>query len=394
MKTYRLNTSGCWQMLEENIFPFWLDKMVDQENGGFYGKINGRGIVENEASKSVILNARILWTFSKAFRVIGRRDYKVMADRAFDYIKKHFHDSCHNGYWWTVDFNGEPEDRKKQIYAQSFVLYGFSEYYKISREESVLQASIELYRLIENRSWDNELGGYIEAFAEDWQVLNDVRLSAKDLNATKTMNTHLHVLEAFTNLHRIWPDKELKESLSRLIRLFENRFISKEGHLILFFDDQWRSLTSRYSYGHDIEFSWLYQEAVLEVGDNVWQRSSTKYSETMASSSIEGLDIDGGLFHEGENGQVVDFSKEWWPQAEALVGLVNIWQQTGNDYYFNVAEKVWQFIQKKLVDPEGEWFWGLDRNGKIDYSKEKAGPWKCPYHNSRAMFELLSRLPD
>jgi cellobiose epimerase len=389
-----LETSNCWQMLEDKILPFWEQRMVDKEDGGFYGKIDGRNQVVEAAPKSIILNARILWTFSKAFRIVGKRQYKSLSDRAYQYIMHFFHDETQGGFYWSVDHKGQPQECKKQIYAQAFVLYAFSEYFLINKKEAVLDQCKEIYEIIEKHSFDHVRNGYLEAFTSDWLKLEDQRLSEKDLNAAKTMNTHLHILEAYTSLHRIWRSEKLLKSLENLIRLFENKFVSDENHLHLFFDQDWNLLSENYSYGHDIEFSWLYQEAILETGDSVWVRDSQELAESLVVSALEGLDRNGGLCQEGESGRVVDRSKEWWPQAEALVGLVNIWQQTHNDYYMNIAGKIWNFIDSRLVDPEGEWYWGLTKDNSIDRVSEKAGPWKCPYHNSRAMFELLSRLPE
>ncbi len=394
MSHFPLNTSACWQMLEENILPFWIDKMPDKENGGFYGRISGRNKLDKKADKSIILNSRILWTFSMAFRVIGKRSYKEMADRAYEYLVNKFYDNEHKGFYWSLSFEGVPTETKKQSYAQSFVIYSLTEYYKISREPEVLSLCKQTFEALESCGFDHTNNGYYEAKSRDWSALKDQRLSDKDMNACKSMNTHLHILEAYSNLITIWPDQNLKDRLQNLIKIFDEKIISEEGHLKLFFEDDWTVLSTNYSFGHDIECSWLYQEAVERLGDSVRERNVNEMVEKMVVAGLEGLDRDGGLMHEGSDGAIINSSKEWWPQAEALVGLVNVWKNTSNDYYLNVAQKIWQFINQKLLDPAGEWYWGLDEQGKTEVTMDKAGPWKCPYHNSRAMLELLHRLPE
>ncbi len=375
------------------ILCFWSVKMVDNEHGGFYGKMTGNNVLVPDSDKGVVLNARILWTFSAAYKQIGMADHKSLADRAFQYIMDHFIDLEYGGVVWMVDSKGKVRDRKKQIYAQSFVIYALVEYYKISKSNSALQSAKDIFRLIETHAFDSVRNGYFEARDREWQGLDDVRLSEKDLNAEKTMNTHLHILEAYTNLLRVWKDERLKLQLRNLIELMMGPFLSDSSHFHLFYDKDWNLLSHEVSYGHDIEGSWLLCEAAEVLGDEKLFMKVSDVAIKMVDAALEGIDSDGALMNEGNNNAVIDTDKHWWPQAEALVGLVNAWQLTKEDKYLLQVISTWDFIKNHLIDPEyGEWHWRVSRTGQNDFKEDKAGPWKCPYHNGRAMIEIMNRI--
>jgi cellobiose epimerase len=376
--------------LQDNILHYWATKMIDHRNGGYFGRRNGYDELDEKADKGVILNTRILWTFSQATREFSQ-EYRPYADRAFHYLRQFFFDQEKGGVYWMVDCDGRPVNTKKQIYAQAFAIYALAEYYLATKNEESLALAIGLFRLIEKYSFDNIYNGYLEAFDRDWQLLEDLRLSDKDANEKKTMNTHLHVLEAYTNLYRCWRKPELAIQLQNLIELFRHRIINSDLHFGLFFDDQWNVKSKEISFGHDVEGSWLLHEAAEVLGDHHLIQETGQIAVRMVDTAVaQGLDADGGLMNEAH-----DADKHWWPQAEALVGLINAWQLTGDQDYFDKTLKVWNFIQKRLIDRKnGEWFWRVNREGVVNFSEDKAGPWKCPYHNGRAMLELLKRLPN
>ncbi|MCR9254148.1 MAG: AGE family epimerase/isomerase [bacterium] len=366
--------------------------MVDHENGGFYGRIDGHNKLDAKANKSIILNTRILWTFSAAYQNNQSIEYKRMADRAFHYILNHFEDTKYGGFYWELDFQGNVVDHKKQTYAQSFAIYALSEYYKISKDTRSLELAKRTFQLIETNAFDVDKNGYQEALSQSWQKLDDVRLSEKDMNATKTMNTHLHILEAYTNLFRIWKSELLEAQLNNLIELMSSTFISEDYHLHLFFDDNWTLLSDEISFGHDIEASWLMHEAAEVLGKEELLMDIEVLAVKMVDSIMPGIDHDGGLMNEANPKGLVDTDKHWWPQAEALVGLYNAYQLTSNFDYLTQLNRIWDFTKTNLIDPEGEWHWRVDRNGVVIRDEDKAGPWKCPYHNSRAMLELITRI--
>ncbi len=381
----------CINVLNDNILSFWSRKMVDPM-GGFYGRIDGQGKLHEQADKAVILNTRILWTYSAAYQITGNPKHKLMADRAYEYIAKYFIDFKNGGVFWSVDNQGQVVSDKKQTYAQAFAIYALSEYHKINEYKRAKDFCLRIFELMEEHTYDVLNNGYLEALSAQWGKLADVRLSDKDMNADKTMNTHLHVLEAYTNLYRIWPDQKLKGRLKNLIEVMLDRFVNDQGHFNLFFTDKWELLSHEISFGHDIEGAWLLCEAAEVLGDEELIERVNQIAIKMTDAALKGLDTDGGLMNEAGPDGITDDDKHWWPQAEALVGLINAWQITGNEEYMVQMKRVWTFIRTYIMDKDGEWHWKVNRHGDIDYQEDKAGPWKCPYHNGRAMIEIMNRL--
>ena len=384
------------ELLKElvNILTYWENHTIDHDSGGFYGKINHYNHIVKDAPKGVVLNTRILWTFSAAYNHLKKKEYLQIASRAFEYIKDNFYDREYGGLIWEVDHEGNPLNTRKQIYAQGFGIYGFSEYFKASKDMSSLELAQSLFKEIELNSFDSEYGGYVEALNRDWSPLEDMRLSEKDANFPKSMNTHLHILEPYTNLYRVWKDDRLRQQIRGLIRVFLDRIINKQTyHFNLFFEMDWTVRSSIISYGHDIEGTWLLSEAALEIEDEGLLKEVNATAVKMTDAVImEGLDKDGGIFYE-KDGIHLDSDKHWWPQAEAMVGFINTWQITGDKKYLEHALNAWRFIKKNVLDKvNGEWFGRVNRSGVPVDTEDKAGFWKCPYHNSRACIEIINRL--
>ncbi len=380
--------------LTNNILPFWSGKMIDRENGGFFGQMKGDGQLVPEADKGGILNARILWSFSSAYLQEKNPHYLEMAGRAKNYILNHFFDPEFGGTYWTITFDGKPRDTKKQIYSQAFFIYAFTEHYRASGETSSLQTAIELFRLIEKYSFDRELNGYLEAYSRDWNLLEDLRLSEKDENEKKTMNTHLHVLEAYTNLFRVWKDEGLERQLRNLILIFTEKIVNPNTkHLDLFFDENWDSKAAIVSYGHDIEASWLIDEAARVLGDQDLLAEVQQICIGIANAACEGLQPNGSLIYELDKSKShLDTDRHWWVQAEGVAGFLNVYELTGNDEWLLKARNCWKFISENLIDREGgEWFWSISDSGTANRKEDKAGFWKCPYHNSRMCLEVMAR---
>ena len=381
----------------ENILSWWMKMTIDHENGGFYGKIDHGNKVSPQAAKGAVLNSRILWAFSSAYNLTHERKYLDIAGRAFRYIRDHFIDKEFGGVYWTVKFNGEPLNTRKQIYAIAFAVYGLTEYFLASQDETAKQMAVELYDLIVSKSYDTKHGGYIEALTRDWKQIEDFRLSDKDANEKKSMNTHLHLLEAFTNLYRISHSEQLRDRVVELIRIFLDRIIDhKTNHLFLFFDDMWQVRSNVISYGHDIEAAWLIQEAAETVREDSLFDDVSRISVKIAEAAAQGLDSDGGLWYEYDlEAKHLFKQKHSWPQAEAMIGFFNAWQITGNDKFLKKSLASWQFAKNFLIDRElGEWYWGVNADHSPMLAEEKVGIWKCPYHNSRACMEIMRRVQN
>jgi mannobiose 2-epimerase len=377
--------------LVDDILPYWIRKTVDNENGGFYGRIDGREHLHKQANKGVVMNARILWTFSAAYRIERNPLYLEMAERAFRYILNHFVDKEYGGVYWELDYLGNPVNTRKQIYAQGFALYGFSEFYRATNQPEALEEAINLFKLLEKYAYDPEYGGYWEARNRDWQPIEDMKLSARDANVPKSMNTHLHILEPYTNLLRVWQDPALIKAHEQLIRVFCRHIISAETHhLILFFDEQWNSRSEMISYGHDIECAWLLYEAAEVLGNEELTAQVKPVSMAVVEAAYEGLQTDGSLIYESE-GSHFDNDRHWWIQAETVVGSSYAYKISGDTKYLNIAQKNWEYIKNHILDKEnGEWVWSAYPDGAQNHTDDKAGFWKCPYHNARMCMEMMS----
>ena len=396
-----ISKSEARVLLEANILSFWQERMVDNQQGGFYGRIDGYNVLHPDAEKGAVLNARILWTFSAAARVLNNTPYRILAARAYDYLMQRFMDREQGGVYWSLNADATPLDTKKQTYAIAFAIYGLAEYVRLTNNQEALNAAIRLFEDLEAHAykWDNEKiskckNGYGEALTRDWQPIADMRLSEKDENGVFTMNTHLHVLEAYTNLYRVLKNvqrddvqgtkERITKQLRTLIDIFANRiFDPATGHLMLFFDEKWQPSNTHTSPGHDIEAAWLLHEALEVFGDEELLNQTLPVIHSLAQAAEE---------------NIMD-EKEWWCYAEAVVGYIDQWKlyqeekPIESNINLELAETAFHYIQTHLMDREnGEWFWTILPDGTPDRTHDKAGFWKCPYHNSRMCIEIIERL--
>jgi mannobiose 2-epimerase len=381
--------------LSNNLLPFWLNKSTDNENSGFVGWMSNEGIIDTVSPKGLILNARLLWTFSALYRFNKDERCRDMAGRAYNYLETYFWDSQQGGVFWQVDYQGNLLDDTKKIYGQAFYIYALSEYFLAFSEQAALDRAVELFSLIESASHDDNNGGYIEVCNRNWSIADDSRLSDKDMDEKKSMNNHLHILEAYTNLYRIWPDGRLKGRLNELLELFTTHIIdSNTGHMNHFFDENWNPKSQNYTFGHDIEASWLLCEAAEILEDrNITSRIKNLSLHLARITLTEGIDKDSGLCYEGQDGKVTDPNREWWPQAEAVVGFLNAHQFCREESFLTAAGKSWDFITNYIVDKKhGDWFWRIDSNGHPDTNEPKVSQWKGPYHSVRMYLEATRRL--
>ncbi|MDE6460699.1 MAG: AGE family epimerase/isomerase [Paramuribaculum sp.] len=377
--------------LNNNILPYWLEKMRDDEDGGFFGRRDSTDTLVPGADKGAIMNARILWTFSAAYLATGRKDCLEAATRAKDYILNHFIDKENGGVYWALKADGSVSDDKKQFYAIAFTVYGLAEYYRATGDKGALDAAVSLFRAIEEHSRDRVKGGYREAATRTWEPIEDMRLSEKDENFSKTMNTHLHILEAYTALLRVWRTEESLEATRYALEIILNKIMDKaDGHLGLFYDDDWNRMDAEKSYGHDIEASWLLLEAAEVIGDKQLYEATLKATRRIADAALEGLCCDGSMVYERHANGTYDNEKHWWVQAEAVVGQAYLDRYHGMAGSLEGARKTWNYIRDNLVDnANGEWFWSRMPDGTTNSREDKAGFWKCPYHNGRMCMETL-----
>ena len=377
------------QELTGNILPFHIEHALDEQNGGFYGRIDSDNRIHPEAPKGLVQHSRLLWTYARAYRQFEAATYLEMAERAFSYLLDHFWDKKAGGLYWLVDFGGQPLVSDKYVYGQSFGIYGLAEYYLASGDERSLEMALALFQLLEDRARDDTYGGYFEVFEQDWGRRLAKNVDSEDGPVDKTMNSHLHLLEAYTSLMQAWPGDQLRNSLRHLAGHHLEQIIDPAtGHLLLHFTADWKPLNKHISYGHDIEASWLLVEAAGALGEAGLLAETQAAAQRMAAIVYaQGMDGDGGLL--SEPGRAF---KEWWPQAEALVGFLNAYQLSGQAQYLEAVHTIWAYVQRAFVDQTGgEWFAGRQADGGLA-DEEKAGVWKTPYHNGRACLELMSRI--
>lgn len=379
--------------LTGNILPFWIKYSPDPD-GGFYGVLNFNGTPQADEEKGGVLNARLLWTFSAAYRVLGDESYKELANRSRDYFVRYFIDPEYGGSYWSLAADGTPVNMEKQTYGIAFGIYGLTEHYRATGDSTSLRQAIELYQVLEEHAYDEVNGGYIESFTRDWQKPTRYGYDGKGI-AAKTMNTHLHVLEAYTNLLRVWPDNILRERLRSLIDIFLTKIIDRNTwHEQLFLTMGWQNMEDIDSYGHDMELSWLITEAAEVLGDaNLLKEVKQVAINVVNVQMREGWKSDGSLLYEKVDGEIHKTDLDWWPQAETVVAFVNAWQITGDKGYLDAAGRTWQWIKTYMIDEEyGEWYSAVREDGTPYTTRQKASLWRCPYHNSRMGLELHSRL--
>ena len=400
--------------LFQNILPYWDKYSKDEKNTGFFGKIDNDNVQDAECQRSIVMTSRFLWTYSAVARFTKDSKYLEMADFAYKVIIEKYFDKENDGVYWSIMPDGTPKVDKKQIYGEAFCCYGLSEYaaavQELKKDEELaataMNKALDIYNLLENHALDKENGGYIEACAKDWSQTNDMILSPKDMNCPKSMNTNLHVMEAYTNLYRTLPvvfadsksiQAEVGQSLANLITVTQEKIVQKNAHLGMFFDMDWNLLADEISYGHDIEASWLLWEAACELKDEELKEQIRADVIKMAEVALdEGFDKENGclenfLLHSTTTPKR-DRTRVWWNQAEAMNGFYNAWQMTGETKYQEACIKQWNWIQNHQVDKtNGEWWSALDQNGAPILAEDKGGNWKTSYHNGRTCLELLRR---
>lgn len=380
----------CRTELTERIIPFW-NKLRDDENGGFYGFMNNDLEVDKKAPKGVILNSRILWFYSSAYEVLKDKQLLDNAEHAYKFLRDCCVDRKNGGVYWMMTFDGKVEDGMKHTYNQAFAIYALSAYYKVSGNKEALELAFELFRTVEEKCTDDI--AYMEAFSAEWQLIPNDALSENGLMADKTMNTVLHLIEAYTVLYDVSGSKEVKDRVLFLLDISEKKiFDSKNDKLLVFFDREFNVIGDIHSYGHDIEASWLIDRACRTIADKSiegkWRSIDLRIAENIYKIAYE----KGAVNNERENDKI-DKRRVWWVQAESVVGFVNAYQQSNDKKYLEAAETILKWIKTRQVDSRknSEWWGEVDFEGNPMQTVDMVNPWKCPYHNGRMCIEILNR---
>ena len=374
--------------LEQKILPFWM-KLKDDTYGGFYGYMDNYLILNRKADKGCILNSRILWTFSTAAAVLESEELRRYADHAYAFFRK-FEDPENGGVYWSVTFDGRIADSTKHTYCQAFAIYGLAAYYRLTGKQEALDKAMDLFRIIESRCKDEH--GYLEALKADFSPESNEKLSENGVMASRTMNTLLHVVEAYTELYRACPDAQVMiAAVEGLNQFLEKIYNPEKRRLEVFFDDDFRPLLDMQSYGHDIEGSWLIWDSAVTFLQGEGREYWRKMCLDLLESTTERGFTDHGLDYEIVNGEK-NTTRAWWPQAEAMLGFAFGWRETGDPVWLERMRIQWKYITEVTVDPrEGsEWFNELREDGSLIYEKPMVEEWKCPYHNGRMCLQLMN----
>jgi len=381
--------------LLNHLLPFWCGPAVDSRHGGWMAWLANDLTSDRSQPKGVIVHSRIIWAFSAAYRRYPETQFAAMARRACDFLLGNFWDASHGGLFWRLNDRAELLDDSKKIYGQAFGIYALTEFHLAFGDAAALDRACELFELVERHSHDDAHSGYFEVCRRDWSPADaKARLSDKDQAEKKSMNNHLHLLEAYTNLHRAWPDARVTLRLRELLELFRRRIVeARTGHLHHFFDEHWNIRSDTYTFGHDIEASWLLVEAAEQLRDPALLKSVQGLALKMAEMVLaEAVTEAGAICYEGKAGKVIDPGWECWPQAEAVVGFLNAHELSHDEKFLHAAERVWEFIETKLADRvHGEWFWKINPDGMPDPTLPKVSEWKGPYHGTRACLEVMRR---
>ena len=379
--------------LTGHILPFW-EKMIDEVNGGFYGRMDYDGTLRKDAVKGGILHARILWAFSNAYTVLKDEEYLQYAKHAYEFLTGAIWDNQFGGMFWTVTADGKPAEDLKHGYCQAMALYAISSYYEASGDEKALMRAMEIYDILENEMHDEY--GYKESFTRDFRWAENEKLSENGVEAAKTMNTNLHVLEAYTELYRVSGYPQVADRIRDLLDLFVEKIYNPDKHrLDVFFDDRFNPIIDLHSFGHDIEASWLFDRSTQVLESVVYESKLAPIIDDLVQGIYnEAMDpLHGSVYMESENGMIRK-NRNWWSQCEAMVGFYNAYQKDESKVeYLQAVEDIWSFLKEHLIDTRAgsEWIQEVDVLNQPVTSLPLVGIWKCPYHNTRMCLEMIKR---
>lgn len=380
--------------LKEVLIPFW-ESLHDREHGGFYGWLGYDLKLNQQAVKGVILNSRILWFFSNAYRMLGDETLLAYAKHAYRFLRDVCIDKEYGGVYWSMTYDGEVEDHTKHTYNQAFAIYALASYYDASQENEALKLAYQLFDLIEFRCRDRE--GYGEAYGRAFHPVSNEKLSENGVMASRTMNTLLHVFEAYTELYRTDRNGRVGEKLREILTQFADKVYNPRlKRQEVFFDSRWNSLLDLHSYGHDIEASWLLDRGCQILGESEWTEKIKPIVKALAEKIYARAYKDYSILNECENG-VDNTDRVWWVQAEGIVGFLNAWENEPEQlYYLQAAQDIWAYIRRYLIDPRSgsEWYWRVDEKGVPIAGEPIVEPWKCPYHNGRMCMEVMARFRE
>ena len=376
--------------LTEHIIPFW-NALKDNKNGGFYGFMDHDLKLDKNAEKGVILHSRILWFYSNCYLVLGDPGCLDNARHCYEFMRKYCIDPVNGGVYWLMNADGTVSDSMKHTYCQAFFIYALSSYYDASKDDSALKLALEMFETVEKNCTDDV--AYLEAMSADWKLIPNDALSENGLMADKTMNTTLHLIEAYTELYRVSSDERVFNRLKFLVELtLDKIYYEQDSRLLVFFDREMNVIGDIHSYGHDIEATWLIDRACEVMGKKELTARVRKMNEAIVRK-IADIAFENGALNNERDKDKISRIHVWWVQAEGVVGFMNAWQKYGEQRYLDISDALWENIKAEIIDKRegGEWYSQILEDGMPDKAKPTVDPWKCPYHNGRMCLEVMKR---
>jgi mannobiose 2-epimerase len=383
--------------LVEKIMPYWYDTAIDQKYGGYLLSDDAARKAPPATEKQLVTQSRMIWGFSHAHLKglkDGKRDYLKAAAQGYRFLLEHFLDRQNGGYFWATDVPGKPVDQRKLVYGESFVIYGLVEYYRASGDKAALGHAMELYHVLQKRAHDPKYGGWVEHFQRDWTPIVDPGAQViVEVSGRKSANTHLHLMEALTELYDATRDRAVRKSLEEALRINCTYFYPEEAGKAAFhrhFD--WQPATERssagLSYGHNVEFAWLMIRAEQVLG----RKPSWAHFDAELDHALKyGYDhVRGGLYSRGFDDQpATDTDKVWWVEAEMMAALTVGLKHQENPAYSEALDRLLPFILTYQANPsDGIWLDTVTAEGRPKVTA-KAHNWKANYHDVRAMLMFI-----
>lgn len=380
--------------LEKHIIPFW-NKLCDNEKGGFYGEMDSVDLkVNKDAPKGVILHSRILWFYSNCYLTLRRKEYLEKAKHCYEFLSKYAVDRENGGVYWMLNADGSVNDSMKHTYCQAFFIHAMSSYYDASGDKAALDLAMEVFNTVETKCVDDV--AYLEAQSKEFRLVENDALSENGLMADKTMNTVLHLIEAYTELYRVTHDQKVLERLKFQLNLTYDKIYDKENaKLLVFFNKNMEVIGDIHSYGHDIEATWLLDRACDVIKDKALSEKIASMNKPIVDNILR-LAFENGALNNERDKTEINKTRIWWVQAEGIVGFYNAFQRYGDKKYKLISEALWLYVRNNIVDPRegGEWYSEVDEQGNYNKLKNEVDPWKCPYHNGRMCMEIIKRADD
>lgn len=375
----------------EDIYSWW-NRLLETD-GNIYPEIDNANNIVKETDFCIILATRLLWFFSSYAQYSNNTVSIKHANQAQEFLLKYFYDNENGGFIWSISSDKQFKSTKKQAYAQAFAVYALIEHYKLTKNKLSLEIAFATFEIIETHFKEKEFGGYIEALSKEFKIIEDIRLSDKDLNSAKSMNTHLHILEAYTSLYIIMPSEQTELALEDCLNIFLNLIYDEDSqHLKLFFANDWTPESDNISFGHEIETAWLLYEAALALKNDDYIKYAKEITIILGDNTLKhGVSSDGAVYYESDgNLEHIDKNGEWWGQFESIMGFYFTYKFTNDEKYLNIIYKIWEYTKKEYgQNGFGEFTWYAKNSGK--QNQYLAGDWKCPYHNGRALLEIIKR---